>query len=157
MENIKNKLDLIYYNNIKNYIIKNNLYDNNKWIDILLINQNKIIIDNNENLVSSESLTNKESDLQNEIIEYDINLYKKPWVKLNIIHKFLKIKEYINDLNINDSIEKDNLIEVLINLVKNKQLTKKKKVLYDENNGKIISITELKYINGKYYYQQNIE
>lgn len=157
MENITNKLNLIYYNNIKNYIVKNNLYDNNKWIDILLINQNKIIIENNEILVSSESVSNKDSEVQNEINEYDINLYKKPWVKLNIIHKFLKIKEYINDLNINDMTEKNKLIELLIILVKNKELTKKKKVLYDEINGKIISIVELKYINGKYYYQQNIE
>lgn len=155
MDNIKNKLDLIYYNNIKNYIIKNNTYDNNKWID-QVINYNKITIENNDNIISSESI-NKDSDVQNELVEYDNNLYKKPWIKLNIIHKFLKIKEYINDLNITNTDEKETLIELLINLVKNKLLTKKKKVLYDEINGKIISITELKYINGKYYYQQNIE
>jgi len=153
MENIVKKFDLIYYTNLKNYIIKNNLYDNNKWIDIS-INQTRNNIDNIEN---SDTLTNKDSEVQNEIVEYDINLYKKPWNKLNIIHKILKIKEYINNLNINDSIEKNNLIDQLVNLIKKKELTKKKKVLYDEINGKIISITDLKYIDGKFYYQQNIE
>jgi len=132
MENIVKKFDLIYYTNLKNYIIKNNLYDNNKWIDIS-INQTRNNIDNIEN---SDTLTNKDSEVQNEIVEYDINLYKKPWNKLNIIHKILKIKEYINNLNINDSIEKNNLIDQLVNLIKKKELTKKKKILYNKKKKK---------------------
>ena len=40
----------------------------------------------------------------------------------------------------------------MVTLVKTKILTKKEKVKYDEVNGKIISLTNLQYKNGKYYY-----
>ena len=79
-------------------------------------------------------------------------MYKKPWNKLNPIHKVLKIKEFINNLtNISDD-EKDKLKEELIQLVKTKVLYKKEKVNYDENNGKIISLINLQYKNNKYIY-----
>ena len=82
----------------------------------------------------------------------DEDLYKKPWIKLNPIHKIIKIKEFVNNLKIN--LEKDRIIlrDELIDLVKNKILTKKEKVNYDEVNGKIISLSNLQYKNEKYFY-----
>ena len=76
--------------------------------------------------------------------------YKKPWNKLNIIHKKIKIKEYINNLVLTKN-KKKILIEKLFKILKNKQLNKKNDVDYDINNGKIITITILKCKNDEYF------
>ena len=76
--------------------------------------------------------------------------YKKPWNKLNIIHKKIKIKEYINNLVLTKN-KKKILTEKLIKLLNNKQLNKKNDVDYDINNGKIITITILKCKNDEYF------
>ena len=92
-----------------------------------------------------------ESDNHKQIFSDD-SLYKKSWTKLNAIHKILKIKEFVNNLKINSEKERFQLRDDLIELIKLKVLTKKEKVSYDEINGKIISLVDLQYKNGKYYY-----
>ena len=79
-------------------------------------------------------------------------MYKKPWVKLNPVHKILKIKEFVNNLKITSEKDRILLRDELIDLVKLKILTKKEKVNYDEVNGKIISLSDLQYKNEKYFY-----
>ena len=96
-------------------------------------------------MVSSENENHKQ-------IFSDEELYKKPWVKLNSIHKILKIKEFVNGLKIESEKDRVELRDQLVDLVKMKILSKKEKVKYDEVNGKIISLTNLQYKNGKYYY-----
>ena len=114
---------------------------------------------NSEKEKLSETQTEKKNELitPNETNNHkqffsDEDLYKKPWIKLNPIHKIIKIKEFVNNLKIN--LEKDRIIlcDELIDLVKNKILTKKEKVNYDEVNGKIISLSDLQYKNEKYFY-----
>ena len=83
----------------------------------------------------------------------DDDLYKKSWSKLNSIHKILKIKEFVNNLKINSEDERTNLKDELTSLIKSKVLTNKDKIKYDEVNGKIISLVNLQYKNGKYFYQ----
>jgi hypothetical protein len=146
---LKNKLDLKYYNNIKNYLIKNNL--DYIWINNIINKNNEIELENTE--TNNLSINNDKTDIDN---FSDDNLYKKPWIKLNIIHKILKIKEFINNIKMDNDDDKEYLKDELIKLVKAKILTKKNKVKYDEINGKIISLIDLQYKNGKYYYQ-NIE
>lgn len=80
----------------------------------------------------------------------DDYLYQKPWTKLTAIHKIIKIKEFVNSLLIKEANEKTELKEKIINLIKNKTLTKKDSVLYDPVKGKIISIPSLQFKNGKY-------
>jgi hypothetical protein len=53
-------------------------------------------------------------------------------------------------LLINDENEKNELKEKLINMIKTKIITKKDSILYDSTKGKIISIPNLQFINGKY-------
>ena len=77
-------------------------------------------------------------------------LYQKPWTKLTPIHKIIKIKEFVNKLLINDEEEKQILKDKLVEMVKNKSLTKKESVNYDSVKSKVVSITKLKYENGKY-------
>jgi hypothetical protein len=82
----------------------------------------------------------------------DDKFYKRPWVKLNPIHKILKIKEFVNNLKIHSEQDRIELRDELILLVKDKKLTKPDHINYDEVSGKIISLTNLQYKNNKYYY-----
>jgi hypothetical protein len=156
LEIIKKKLELKYYKSIlyvlqdsdPNYLWVKNHCD--KLLDNLNFDKDKL----------SETITEKKQDT-NSVIETenhkqifsDEDLYKKSWVKLNAVHKILKIKEFVNNLKINSEKDRTKLREELIDLVKTKVLTKKEKVNYDELNGKIMSISNLQYKDHKYYYQ----
>jgi DNA repair exonuclease SbcCD nuclease subunit len=89
----------------------------------------------NEQSNDSDSITKSET-----CSVYDVNLYKKPWIKLNIVHKIIKIKEYVNNLNDLSKQQKIEMKDKFIDLVKTKVLTKKDKVDYDEINGIILNI-----------------
>lgn len=99
---------------------------------------------------SSLSLNSTESPSTDQFS--DEYLYLKLWTKLSAIHKIIKIKEYVNMLSIKNDKDKDELKEKLIDLVKNKIITKKDTVLYDSTKGKIISIPNLQFLNGKYIF-----
>ena len=150
MENITNNIEKIYLNNLIKACEKNNINKTflEKKIEALNSdseNNNKIIKKN----VSNNTLSNiSESPTSHQYS--DDYLYQKIWTKLTAIHKIIKIKEYINSLLIKDESEKQILKEKLIDLVKNKILTKKDSVLYDSVKGKIISIPLLEYKNGQY-------
>jgi hypothetical protein len=105
--------------------------------------------DNGENKSSSKSQTESETQ-SHSMIFADEEFYKKPWTKLNPIHKVLKLKEFINNLKDVSGKDKEELKDRAVELVKLKVLTKKEKVDYDSVNGKILSITNLEYKNGKY-------
>ena len=145
--NIKNLLEINYLSNLIKSCEKNGL--NKKYIleeKLLKLSQNSEI--KNTNIITS-NISNTESPTTS--TQYtDDYLYLKPWVKLNTIHKIIKIKEYINMLLIKDEKDKNELKEKLINMIKTKIITKKDSILYDSTKGKIISIPNLQFINGKY-------
>jgi hypothetical protein len=143
---IKSNLNIKYYesllynlsqNNL-NYIWLNNYYDS-------LVNINKT---DTEKIIDTHG--EKNIDISN--VESDKYLYTKSWSKLNVIHKKLKIKEFVNNLQINCDIDRKQLLDKLNELIKLKILTKKDAVNYDEINGKIISLSNLQYNNNKYHY-----
>ena len=143
IQNIKNLLEINYLSNLIKSCEKNGL--NKKYI---LEEKLLKLSENSENTIPS-NISNTESPTTS--TQYtDDYLYLKPWVKLNTIHKIIKIKEYINMLLINDEKDKNELKEKLINMVKTKIITKKDSILYDSTKGKIISIPNLQFINGKY-------
>jgi hypothetical protein len=160
---ITNKLDLKYYKSLEYFLTKNGI-DNDKGIEWLNNNIKKLSekIKDDKN---SETLTEKNKEQSYQSLSYETenhkhffsneDFYKKPWVKLNPIHKILKIKEFVNNLKIDLEQDRTKLKDELVELVKTKILTKKEHVKYDEVNGKVISLTNLKYNNNKYYY--NIE
>ena len=76
--------------------------------------------------------------------------YKKTWNKLNIVHKKLKLKEFVNNLE-TDIINKKELLSKLNKMLKTKKITKKNDVIYDDENGRVISIPILKHKDNKYY------
>ena len=143
---IKSNLYLLYINNLIKTCDKQNI---NK--DILvkelekIDNSNEIII---KKITSSNSLSNTESPTAHKFS--DDYLYQKPWNKLTTIHKIIKVKEFVNQLSIKNDKDQLSIKESLIELVKNKTLTKKDSVIYDSNKFKIISIPILKFENGKY-------
>ena len=143
---IKSNLNIKYYESLLfnlsqndlNYLWLNNHYDS-------LVNINKT---DTEKMIDIH--TEKNTDVSN--ANSDKYLYTKSWSKLNIVHKKLKIKEFVNNLQINCETDRVQLLDKLNELLKLKILTKKDAVNYDEINGKIISLSNLQYKNNKYCY-----
>ena len=115
-----------------------NLYQT--YIEYNAVKNNIKLINNIEPLLTIES----------DIIYSDEYIYKKPWNKLNNIHKIIKLKEFINTLHFDDIEMKKTLQIKLINMIKDKTLTKTTDINYDIVNGSIIAIPMLQYINNKY-------
>lgn len=155
LELIQKKLELKYYKSILSNI--NSSDSNFEWLQDYCNKLSNKLNDSKDKY--SESQTEKKTDNYSPIesdnhkqIFSDEDLYKKPWTKLNAVHKILKIKEFVNNLKINSEKARAELRDELIDLVKLKILTKKEKVVYDESIGKIISLTDLQYKNEKYSY-----
>tara|TARA_A100001011_G_scaffold355745_1_gene399194 strand:- start:106 stop:546 length:441 start_codon:yes stop_codon:yes gene_type:complete len=141
LDKIKTKCNIIYYKTISDNLKRNKI--SNKFIESKLqsLKDNETTITENENNRNSSK----------EIVYSNDYLYKKAWSRLSEIHKIIKIKEFILKLLIEKEDDKKDLENKLINLVKQKILTKKDRVKYDNVKGRIISIVDLKYNNGKYY------
>jgi hypothetical protein len=95
--------------------------------------------------------TEKNNSIENMKFSEDY-LYKKPWNKLNNIHKIIKIKEFIDKLSISDDDEVNQLKKQVHTLINNKILTKKDSVNYNAIIGSVAGIPILKHKNGKYYF-----
>lgn len=153
LEIIKKKLEVKYYKSILSEISESDI--NYKWLqaycDKLIdkLNSDKDKLSETQTEKKPDSISPVETENHKQIFS-DEDLYKKPWPKLNPVHKILKIKEFVNNLKINSEKERAQLRDELIDLVKLKILTKKEKVNYDEVNGKIISLSDLQYKNEKY-------
>ena len=154
---INKTLEIKYYNSIKHFLQKTD--HNEEWLDNYLEKINDDLV--NENKLS-ESMTEKKKEIDfvnsssetenHKQIFADDDLYKKSWTKINSIHKILKIKEFVNNIQMDSEKDRIKLRDELVCLIKEKILTKKEKVKYDEVNGKIISLPNLQYKNGKYFH-----
>ena len=159
---IKDNLELNYINNLIKTCEKNNIDKNvlskrleekekekekekeeKKLKDIIVVSPTSEI---SPPLLSSKS--NQDSPINNFSDDY---LYQKPWTKLTAIHKIIKIKEFITHLGIENEKERSEIKDKLVELVKNKILTKKDSVIYDPIKAKIISIQLLQFKNGLYF------
>ena len=148
-KSITNQINIQYLNNLikvceKHNINKEKLYKKIEELQVIKMNESS----------ETKTQTKKTSETVESSNNYnDDYLYQRPWTKLTPIHKIIKIKEFVNQLLINDAEEitllKDNLSE----MVKNKILTKKDAVNYDPVKCKIINITHLQYKNGKYLFK----
>ncbi len=97
-------------------------------IDINYIKPNNIIID--KDIIDNKPIMNQLSSN---------SLFTKPWTKLHITHKKIKIKEYINNLNDISENQKVIILENIIKSLINKNV-KKNDIIYNEQNGNITSI-----------------
>lgn len=140
LESIQLNLRIKYLNNLINGCSKSDIDTSNiKKLLQSLSNQELESYSVTEKLIETE----KVSETQH--VDY---LYLKPWNKLTLIHKIIKIKEFTNNLDIKDTSEKEELKDKLIDLLKSKTI--KNKINYDETKGKVISISQLSFNNGKY-------
>lgn len=115
--------DLFYYNNIKEHTIDTKL---KKKINKINSNITETLT---EETATSTTNTNVES------------YYSKSWNKLLSVHKSIKLKEYIYNLNISNNKKKE-LLKLLKKQLKNKTLNNKN-IEYDINKGKIVYIKKL--------------
>ena len=104
MSELQQKMDALYYQYIDAYACKNKIKIN---LPIYAETTTKI-----------DSEINTESD----VIYSDEYIYRKPWNKLNYVHKIIKIKEFINNLVSDDIDMKNKLKLTLINMIKDKKL-----------------------------------
>ena len=139
--NIQNKHNKIYYKNLLE--ITNKIKIDNKWI--------KKNIENFTEEKEDTETENIESSENKEVIYSEDYLYKKSWNKLSNIHKTIKLKEFVKKLPIKKEEDMKYLIKTMNRMVKKKKLTKKEHVNYDSINGKVISIPNLQYKDGKYF------
>lgn len=142
MEALQNNIKCIYYKNLETYAKKHKIEIN--------IPNYKIIKETLPENDITEQNTLTEGITETETIYTEDFVYKKPWNKMNIIHKKLKLEEFVNNLDIDDLEMKKHLKSQFVSMLKNKKLTKKNEVEYDATNGKIISIPSLKYKNNNY-------
>jgi hypothetical protein len=145
MEALQNNMRCIYYKNLDIYAKKHK-------IDIDLPNYKMIkeTIDTIQENDITEQNTPTEVMTETDGVYTEDFVYKKPWNKMNIIHKKIKLEEFVKNLDIEDLEMKKHLKSQFISMLKNKKLTKKNEVEYDPINGKIISIPSLKYKNNNY-------
>lgn len=145
---------------LTNIELQENYSVTEKYLEFSSLNNKKETIDSKKkiNLSENVSLIYKDSFIKNKVFddnETNITetetidyLYLKPWSKLTQIHKIIKIKEFVNNLDINNLLDKDKLKEKLIDQIKEKKI--KNKINYDETKGRIISISNLSFENNKY-------
>ncbi len=132
MDIIENDMKELYYKNIESYAKKHKI---------------EVNVPIHTNITTEQ---HNETNTETETILTDDYVYKKPWNKLNNIHKIIKIKEFVNDIMIDDIEMKKLLKNQLVNMIKEKKLTKKSDIEYDHINGKIISIPSLQFKQNKY-------
>jgi hypothetical protein len=146
---LKNNLSIRYYNNLSKVTKRLNI-DNTFIKDE--ISKLKNVINELSSDIELKSLKNSLEDNQNNKPIYsDDYLYKKSWTKLSLVHKTIKMKEYVDCLLVENEHDKNQLKKKLVGLIKKKILSKKNKVNYDDGKGRIISIPDLVYQNGKYF------
>lgn len=143
MDNLEHNLRIKYLNNLLNACIKQN-------IDQSLINieLDKLKLQELENYTITATATLENTEKNNSEVYSTDYLYLKPWNKLTQTHKIIKIKEFINNLDIKNNTEKDKLKDELIELLKDKKV--KNKITYDELKGKLISMSALTFEKEKY-------
>jgi len=137
MNKLQQTMDCLYYKNIEIQANKNKIKINLPISDL--------------NIIQNEDIKQSEPNTESEVMYSDEYIYKKPWNKLNTIHKIIKIKEFVSNLAIDDLEMKKKLRDQLVEMIKTKKLTKKNDISYDATNGIIVSIPILQYKDNKYF------
>ena len=149
---LENQMEMTYINNLIKMCEKNNINKDMLIEKIKKLQQGKNQSNESSDTVDTVDTIDAVSESHSSIKQYDDNyLYQKQWAKMAPIHKIIKIKEFINSLQINDSNQKQQLKDKLIEMVKNKTLTKKNSVEYDSINAKIINIPILQFKDEHYF------
>jgi hypothetical protein len=141
IENMQIILNIKYLNNLINGCSK---------LNINCENIKKKLINLDDKIKENYLLSDQKNKIVSEVTETETTdyLYLKSWSKLTQIHRIIKIKEFVNNLDISNQNDKEELKEKLIDQIKEKK--SKNKVNYDETKGKILSVNNLSFENNKY-------
>jgi hypothetical protein len=148
MDVLQHNIKCMYYKNLETYAKKHKIDINLPEYKLKKDSSPENTITLTEQEFTENPEKNPDTDTETQYSEDFV--YRKPWNKLNIIHKKIKMEEFVNNLKIDDLEIKKHLKNQFVMMIKNKQLTKKTDVEYDAINGKIISVPSLKYKNNKY-------
>jgi len=146
LESLINSMKIKY---IDNLIVNSDDVNNTNTLQNIL-EKTQISINEIKNSELSDTILTKNTDVDEYSDDY---LYRKPWSKLSVIHKVIKVKEFVKKLIIQKDEDREKLKDTLISLINTKVLTKKEMVKYDIQNGRIIGIPNLKYSEGKYFFE----
>lgn len=134
-------MNLSYYKNLKKDNTNSNI---GKIIDKKISKLQDILKETNDSVNEG-----KISELESKLSETEESYFYKPWNKMSTVHKIIKLKEYVSELNLDNNI-KLNLINYLKDALKNKKITKNDQVTYNVTKAKIISIPKLELSNNKF-------
>lgn len=103
----------------------------------------------------------KKMNLDEHLKEIDINTFSRPWAKLREIHKIMKIKEYIDNLEYNKKIKaaamaknRESIKREICLGLKTKKFSKHKSIIdYDQENMVILSISCIDYNKKTHLYE----
>ena len=141
LEFYQNNMNLSYYKNLKKDNTNSNI---GKIIDKKISKLQDILKETNDSVNEG-----KISELESKLSETEESYFYKPWNKMSTVHKIIKLKEYVSELNLDNNI-KLNLINYLKDALKNKKITKNDQVTYNVTKAKIISIPKLELSNNKF-------
>ena len=150
IENIKKRIEVKYLQElIKQLSNDGSNYHLNSLQNLIINLKNDIEEKKAINQISNQ----KKSKANNIFDNLDQYMFNKPWNRLPEVHKLIKMKEYINkSLIIYDNEKKNILIKKVFAAVKQKKLTRKGSVNYDQVKGRIVAIPSLKYDKNKEEY-----
>lgn len=141
-------------NNVRKSLINSRF---NREVDELRQKQNKTE-DDLQNIKLLDQLLAKnivkpyetaEQKLDNKFKEVEKIMYTRPWIKLTVFHKTVKLQEYVD--NTYEKESRSDIMKLLTTALDEKTL-RPKDISYDQKNGKIIQITNIKKnTSGKYY------
>lgn len=108
------------------------------------------IVHNNMNTKKKKQVKSNISERLSKIDEY---LFRRPWNRLDEVHKKIKINEYIENYLFNAPEENiEQIKNQLMKDLKNKKLNSAKVVTYDPASTTILNIAKLDYDNEKCLY-----
>tara|TARA_B110000879_G_C11027102_1_gene453331 strand:- start:599 stop:1015 length:417 start_codon:yes stop_codon:yes gene_type:complete len=134
-------MELLYYQNLKTYNKDSSIM---KKIEKEMSILEKSLKETN-NSVDEEKIL----ELETKISETEESYFYKPWNKISTVHKIIKLKEYVRELELENS-HKLKLINFLKNALKLKKISKNDQVLYNITNAQIISIPKLNISNNNF-------
>lgn len=142
-------MDLEYFQKSNQVFYYNNLLKENLEKSVINILKNKInILDNNikvtENSIESEKQLSISENMSEEYY------FHKPWNKLATVHKIIKVKEFVDNLQIVNKDKRNKLKKTLEQAIRKKKLTQKNSVDYAIDKAKIVSIPKLHVKNNNY-------
>jgi hypothetical protein len=136
-------MNLNYYQNIMDeYFFTNIKQCTNNINDIDIINKHISEISSNITNVTDTISEKKQSDINTKLSETDETYFYKPWNKMTTVHKIIKMKQYVNDMDISSN-QKHHLIDFLKVSINKKKIIKNDQVIYDISRAKIVSIPKL--------------